>query len=75
MTWATLIPIIAQYGLPVAEALYKKWAANGVPTQTDFDELRILLQQKAVDKMKERLVLAGFQLDDPKALALISLVQ
>jgi hypothetical protein len=73
MSWPVLIPIIAQYGLPVAEKLYQKWTSGALPTQADFDELRAAGQQTAADRMKSALVAAGIPLSDPKAVQLIAL--
>lgn len=72
MTWATLIPIIVNYGLPVAEALFQKWKANAEPTQADFDDLRALANQTAKDRLILALNNAGIALDSPEALALIA---
>lgn len=74
MSWSQLIAIIAQYGLPLAESLFKKWSTGSVPTQADFDELRALASQTASDRLKAALVRAGIPLDDPKAIALLALV-
>jgi hypothetical protein len=75
MNWQILASIVAQYGIPVAEAIYKKWAAGTVPTQADFDEFRALASQTSADRLKAQLVLAGIPLDDPKAIELLKLVQ
>lgn len=74
MNWAVLIPIIAQEGIPVAEALFKKWSSGNPPTQADFAELRELGKQTAIDRVKARLVANGIPLDDPKAVQLLSLL-
>lgn len=73
MGWEALIPIIAQYGIPLAEKLFQKWTSGTPPTQADFDELRSLAKQSANDHMKASLVRAGISLDDPKAIALLAL--
>lgn len=73
MNWAILIPIIAQYGLPLAEKLFQKWSANATPTQADFDELRATAKQLAADRMRLNLVAAGVSLDSPRAQELITL--
>lgn len=73
MNWSVLIPIIAQYGLPLAESLYQKFTSGTAPTQADFDQLRSLAQQTAQDRMKAKLAAAGIPLDDPKAVALLGL--
>lgn len=74
MNWALLIPIIAQEGLPIAEALFKKWSSGSSPTAADFEELRALAQQSATDRVKARLVANGLSLDDPKAIELLALL-
>jgi hypothetical protein len=72
MNWAVLIPIIAQYGIPLAESLFQKWSSGSLPTQADFDALRALASQTAADRMKAALVRAGIPLDSPQAAALIA---
>jgi len=73
--WTALIPIIAQYGLPLAESLFQKWTSGAVPTQADWDELRALASQSAQDRMKAQLAAAGIPTDDPKAVALLALAK
>lgn len=51
MGWELLIPIIAQYGIPLAESLYTKWSSGNAPTQADFDELKLLASTKGTDEM------------------------
>jgi hypothetical protein len=74
MTWIALLPIIAQYGIPVAESIYKKWSSGSSPTQADFDELRALASQTAKDRAKLALVTAGIPLDSQQAITLLALV-
>lgn len=73
MTWAALIPIIAQYGIPLAEKLFQKWSSGNPPTQADFDELRAEEKQTAADRMALAITQAGFTLDDPKVQAFLKL--
>lgn len=73
MTWASLIPLIVQYGLPYAEKLWSLWTSNTAPNQADFDALRSLASQTAQDRMKANLQAAGIALDSPQAIALINL--
>ena len=73
MTWALLLPIIAQYGIPLAESLFQKWSTGAAPTQADFDSLKAMTQQTAKDRMTAQLVAAGIPLTDPKAVALLAL--
>lgn len=75
MNWAVLIPIIAQYGLPLAEKLWQKWSSGTPPTQVDWDELRVLAEQTAEQRMKADLAAAGIPLDSEEAKALIALTK
>ena len=75
MNWAVLIPIIAQEGIPLAEALFKKWSSGNPPTQADFDELRGLAKQTALDRVKLRLAASGIPLDSQQAQDLLALVK
>jgi hypothetical protein len=75
MNWALLVQLIAQYGLPFAESVYKKWASGAMPTQADFDELRALGSQTASDRMKLALAKAGIPLDSPQAVAMLAMAQ
>ena len=43
MNWAVLIPIITQYGIPVAEYIWQKWSSGAAPTQADWDQLRAMI--------------------------------
>ena len=55
MGWEVLIPIISQYGLPLAEKLWSKWASGAEPTQADWDELKVAANQKAAGRMLKAL--------------------
>jgi hypothetical protein len=74
MNWITLAGIIAQYGIPVAEAIVKKWTEGSVPTVADFAELRQIATQTSVDILKQTLVKNGISLDSPKAKELLALL-
>lgn len=74
MSWTFLIQIIAQYGIPLAESLFQKWTTGSPPTQADFDQLKLLAQQTAKDRLIAQLNAAGIPLTDPKAVALLALV-
>ena len=74
MGWETIIPIIAQYGIPLAENLFQKWTSGSLPTQADFDELRKLASQTASDRTKARLVAAGIDLNSDQAKQILAMV-
>jgi len=59
MGWEQLIPIIAQYGLSLAEKLWQKWSSGATPTQADWDDLRAAAGQTAKDRMVKMLLDQG----------------
>lgn len=73
--WESLIPIIAEYGLPLAESLFKKWSSGTPPVQADFDELKALASQKASDEMLKVLAAQGIDPKSPQGLAFLALTQ
>lgn len=75
MNWELLIPIIARYGLPLAEQLWQKWAAKGEPTQDDWNELKVLGAQTMESQVLAALVRNGIAVDDPKAVELLKLIK
>lgn len=75
MNWALLIPIIANYGLPLAEKLWQKWSTKGEPTQADWDELKALGMQTFHSQLLAALTRNGISVDDPRAKELLKLIQ
>jgi hypothetical protein len=74
MNWTTLIPIIAQYGIPIAQKLWQKATSGTQVTQADWDELMAMTRETAKDRLIAQLNAAGIPLTDPKAVALLALV-
>lgn len=72
--WATLIPIIASYGLPFAEALWTKWTSGANPTAQDWADLTALAQQTAKSQLLAALQRANIPVTDPHAAALLAQV-
>ena len=75
MGWATLIPIILQYGVPLAEKLWQLASSGKDPAQADWDALKALTNQTALSQMQDALTRAGIPLDSPQAVALLALVK
>ena len=73
--WAALIPIIATYGLPLAEKLVEKWMSGAPPTPADFAELRTLANQNATAQANAVIAQLGLSPTDPKAQQIIALVK
>ena len=74
MTWATLIPLIAQYGIPFVTKLIDKWTnnPNGAPTAAEWQELVTLSQQTAKTQMLAALSRAGIDPNSPQGQALLA---
>ena len=70
--WTILLPVIAQYGIPVAEKIWQLSTSGLAPVQSDWDALNALTKQKAKDIMTAQLVAAGIPLTDPHAIALLA---
>lgn len=75
MGWEELVPIIAQYGIPLAEKLWTKWSSGAAPTQADWDELRLLAQQNASAHMLAALARANIDPNSSQGQALLGLTK
>lgn len=75
MNWVVLAPIIAEYGLPFAEKLWRLVSSGTAPTQADWDELRKLSRKTPRSKMEEALVGAGIDLSSEQAKALLAMTE
>lgn len=75
MSWAILIPLITQYGLPFVQHLWSLFQNGTPPTEADWAELRKLAAQTANSQMVDALTRAGIPLDSPQAMALLGLTK
>lgn len=73
MTWDVIAGLILQYGIPLAEKLWTKWASGNAPTQADWDELKQLAGQTAKDRMLLALFRAGIEPNSDQGKALLGL--
>jgi hypothetical protein len=71
--WAALIPIIAKYGLDVAEKIWSKWAYGKDPVQSDWDELKAMTNQMSKDRVLAALARAGIDPASDQGKALLDL--
>ena len=74
MTWAALIPIILEYGLPIAEKLFQLWTSNGTPTQADWDALKALGATTRKQDMTASLIRNGIDPTSAQGQALLALI-
>lgn len=75
MSWAALLPIIVQYGLPVAQSLFQKWSAGTPPTQQDFNDLIALASQNATAQAITVLKAQGIDPTSAQGQAILALVK
>ena len=75
MAWATLIPLLVQYGLPFVDKLITLWTTNpnAVPTQAEWQALMTLANQNARTQMLSALARAGIDPTSPQGVALLAL--
>lgn len=74
MTWVALIPVILQYGLPVAEKLWALWSSGGTPTQDDWNALKALGLTTRKQDITNALIRNGIDPTSPQGVALLALV-
>jgi hypothetical protein len=74
MTWAVLIPIILQYGLPVAEKLFQLFTTNSAPTAADWDALKALGTATRKQDMTASLIRNGIDPTSAQGQALLALI-
>lgn len=74
ITWAAIIQLALQYGLPVALDLAAKWSRNDPVSAEEIDKLMELAKQDARSVMVARLAAAGIAADSPQAKALLDLL-
>ena len=74
MTWAALIPVLIQFGLPVAEKLWALVQSNAAPTQADWDSLKALGATSRKQDMISAMVNAGIAPESAQWAAFLALV-
>lgn len=74
MSWSILAQLIISVGLPAAEAIWKKAAAGTDPTQADWDEIKAMAAQKAVDRALIQLKAKGIDPESEQGKLILSLV-
>lgn len=72
MSFAALLPIIINEGIPAAMKLWQLIESKAVPTQQMWDDL-MASRKSAADTMAERLTSAGIALDSPQGKAMLGL--
>jgi hypothetical protein len=75
MTWAVLLPLLVQYGLPVVEKLWQLAASNAPVAQSDWDALKALGTATRRQDMIASLLRNGVDPTSPQGQALLALIQ
>ena len=78
MPAALIVQLLATFGpsaITLIDSLITKWQTNGIVTAEEWAALSAALKLTATDHMKAQLVLAGIDLTDPHAVALLNLVK
>ena len=74
MTWAVLVPIILQYGVPFAEQLYTLATSSAAPTAADWAKLSALASTNAQAQMLTELAAAGIDPTSAQGKSFMALV-
>lgn len=74
MTWLDWIPLIAQYGLPIAEKLWTLVTTSTAPTQADWDALKALGTSTRKQDMIAALIRNGIDPTSAQGQAILALV-
>ncbi len=74
MSWAVLIPILLQYGVPFAEKIWILVTSNAAPTSADWAALKALAMQTPVSQMTDALKRAGIDPSSPQGKIFLDLV-
>ena len=73
MSWATWIPVIIQYGLPVAQKLWEKATSGKDPTAEDWAELTTMSKDTAQSRTVIVLLQNGIDPTSDKGKAILAL--
>lgn len=74
MTWAALIPILIQYGLPFVDGLIQRLESNSTITLADWQALKALANQSARTQMLAALQRAGIDPNSAQGQQMLGLV-
>ena len=72
---AALIPIIAQYGLPLAQKLWTLMTSGKDVTQADWDALNAIVAETPQYHLTQAAAKLGISMDDPRVTALTALIK
>ena len=74
MTWAALLPLILEYGIPIAEKLWTLLQSNAAPTAADWEALKALGLSTRKQDMTAALIRNGVDPNSPQGQALLALI-
>lgn len=71
MGWDVIAGLILQYGIPLAEKLWTKWASGNPPTEADWAELKAAAAETSKSRMLAALARAGIDPNSEQGKALL----
>lgn len=74
MEYAMLAQLVLQVGLPLALKLAENFQKKGAITPEEIAELRAMGEKTAMSQMRDAILRAGLNPEDPKAKELLALV-
>lgn len=76
MTWAALIPLLLQYGLPFVDGLIQRATSKADVTLADWNALKATIQQNTPENLvAQAAAAAGIPVTDPRYQQILALVQ
>lgn len=75
MPLAALLPIIIQYGLPLAQMIWVKIQSGKEVTQADWDELNAVAMQTPQSHLASVAAHLGLPMNDPRIAAIAELIK
>lgn len=76
MTWATIIPLLLQYGLPFVDGLIQRATSKSDVTLADWNALKATIQQNTPENLTgQAAAILGIPVTDPRYQQILALVQ
>lgn len=76
MTWAVIIPVLLQYGIPFVEGLIERATSGQQVTMESWNALKALIQQNTPENLTgQAAAILGIPPTDPRYQQILALVQ
>lgn len=74
MPWATIVPLLIQYGLPAVQFIVGEFEKGNDATSATLQQVAAMAQQTAKDKLMAILAAQKIDPTSPQGIALLALV-